>query len=170
MNPKTKIKIAAFLLVPLAIFGTIDLIILQGGVFREKVGLLPKRVKPAALEISSSDKKLTANITVKNFTVKAKKTGSSFQKGTPIEISCTVENSSSGVLKNFRSVIRTPQKDLASSQIKSLKSGEILQLTNTFTPENSGALIVACRGDSEKQIEEINENDNREMVTLYILP
>lgn len=170
MAPKIKIKIAAALLIPLGILGVIDFTILQGGVFVEKVGLLPKRVKPAALEISASAKKLTADITVKNFLVTSKDSGGAFRKGAPIEITCTIENSSPIALKNFRSVIRTPRKDLASSQIKSLKSGEVLRLSNTFIPENSGIVIVACRGDSEKQIEESNENDNREIATLYVLP
>ena len=104
---------------------------------------------------------------VKNFLVKAENPDGRFKRGKSIKVTCSVENVSSKTAKNFRSVIRTPQKELT-QQIRTLKPGEKFDLEGNFTPENIGVVIVACRGDREKQIEESNENDNREIATLYV--
>lgn len=166
MITKTKIKISALLLIPIALLIAIDLVILQGGFFAEKVSVLPKRVKPAALEKNLMETDL--DLSVKNFLVKTKSPDGRFRRGESIEVACSVENTSMKVVKNFRSVLRTPEKDLAQIQTKTLKPGEKFNLHGSFTPENSGVAIVACRGDSEKTADESNENDNREVAVLYV--
>lgn len=169
MTSKTKIKISALLLIPVALLMAVDMIILQGGFFVEKISILPKRVKPAALEKNLQENGGDlGNLNVKNFSIKAKSQDGLFRRGEFIEVSCTVENSSSQAVKNFRSVLRTPEKDLAQIKTNALKPGEKFNLQGSFTPENTGVLIVACRGDSEKTVEESNENDNREIAVLYI--
>ncbi|MBI2638894.1 hypothetical protein HYW83_04875 [Candidatus Peregrinibacteria bacterium] len=166
MDSKTKIKLSAILLIPVALMAVVNLVILQGGFFTEKISVLPKRVKPAALEKNLDVSDL--DLSVKNFSIKTKSLWGRFRRGESIEISCSIENASEKTVKNFHSVIRTPQKELAQMQTKTLKPGEKLNLQGSFIPENSGAVIVACRGDSEKTVVEANENNNREIAVLYI--
>lgn len=169
MASKIKIKISALLLIPVALLVAVNTVILQGGFFVEKMSVLPKRVKPAALEKNLQENGGDlGNLNVKNFSIKAKSPDGRFRRGEPIEVSCAVENTSSQAVKNFRSVLRTPEKDLAQIKTNVLKPGEKFDLQGSFTPENSGVAIVACRGDSEKTVEESNENDNREITVLYI--
>ncbi len=154
------------MLIPIALMAAVDLVILRGGFFAEKMSVPPKRMKPAALEKNFAETDL--DLRVENFSVKTKSPDGRFRRGESIEVTCSVENTSAKAVKNFRSVIRTPQKELAQMQTKTLKPGEKFNLNGDFTPENSGAVIVACRGDSEKTVVEANENNNREVAALYI--
>lgn len=140
-------------------------VLLQGGLWVTKLGVIPVRARLAAQEIQTNHSNL--NIRIKEFSVRAKEKGL-FKKGGEFEVSCVLENDSEANISNFKSLMRTPKKELASEKTKILKKGESVKLTGTFVPEEAGQIIIACRADVDQKINESSENDNREIAAIYV--
>lgn len=105
------------------------------------------------------------NIRIEEFDVSQEKPGL-FSKGAAIQFSCLIRNDSPSS-KKIKSLVRTSKKEIA-AETRALASGEALSLKGSYTPEESGVVIVACRADVDQQISESDEKDNREIAALYI--
>lgn len=167
METRYLIKISAILLGSIGVLLLLDMVILQGGFFVKRLGVIPARARLVAGEVQETSSRI--NIRVKNFVIKTVHPDF-FRKGQKVEVSCTIENSSSEPAKNFQSLIRIPGKDVAVEQRKLLKPGEEMVLSGTLVPETSGLLYLACRADPHGALFESNENDNHEIAALYVLP
>lgn len=161
MNKRWLIILCVFLTAATAAILVVVNFYFLGG---EKAQIQPRRF--TAEEVMRE--KPAENLAIKDFEIKSKSDDGRFRVKTPIEIKCTIENTSAAALKNFRSVIRTPLAEIASVKTAVLKPAQKFTLQGTLLAENTGVLIVACRADIEKKIDEENENDNREVVVLYI--
>lgn len=140
--------------------------VIQEGFTLKKIGILPPRARLAASEIKED--KPTVNVKVAKFEVKSKEADGFFRKGKSIEVSCTYENDSEkGLPSAVKFLMRTP-----TAEIKAIKqvigAKKQLELAGTFTPEMTGVVIFACRADADHQLRESDENDNREVVTVYV--
>lgn len=178
------LKISVVLLGAIGLLLLLDAVILQGGVFVSRLGVIPARARLAASEAEVAPSKV--NIRVKNFSVRPSLSEAKqlmhpkgativspahdfFRKGQKIEVSCTVENTSAEPAKNFQALIRIPGKDIASENIKTLKAGEEITLKGSFPLESTGLLYLACRADISGVLYEQNEHDNYEIAALYVL-
>lgn len=160
------------MLAALAILICTDIAIFQGGLSVAKAGTIPQRARMAAPKENSADAARTKNNLkvggLKFSPADEKNAPEFFRKGEKIKISCAIKNESQAALKNFRALIRTPNKEIAAETVKKLNPQKEFELSGDFTPETEGLFIVACRGDSGKQIAESDENDNREAVALHV--
>lgn len=167
MNTKYLIKIGVILLGSIGVLLHLNMVMLQGGVFVNRLGVIPARARFAAGKVQETP--LTVNIRVKNFSISTA-AKEFFRKGQNIEVSCTIENSSDEPAKNFRSLIRIPGKNIAAERFKVLKAGEEITISGTLVPENTGILYLACRADPDGVLFESNEHDNNEIAALHVLP
>lgn len=167
MNIKYFIKISVVLLGAIGVLFHFNMVMLQGGVFVNRLGVIPARARLAAPEVRQISPKV--NIRVKNFEVKSASDGF-FRKGQKVEVACVIENSSDEQAKNFQALIRIPGKDVASQYMNALKAGGEIVLKGSFVLENSGLLYLACRADIGAALSESNENDNHEIAALHVLP
>ena len=163
-------KKCAVLCFAIPILGIMDLLILQGNLFMVKAqrefrstASLEAKGQSNAWAISKQ------NLTVKNLILTTKTADGLFRKNEPIEISCFIKNTGEGSA-SFSYVLRTNTKTLAEKKSETLKAGAEKEIRATFTPEESGIVFAACRSDPDKKITEQNENDNREVTALAILP
>jgi len=140
--------------------------VIQSGITTKRVNVLPPRERFAAAEIKED--KPDVNVRVTKFEVKSKEADGFFRKGKPIEVSCTYENDSEkGLKSSVKFLMRT-----STTEIKAVKqvigAKKQLELNGTFTPDAVGVVIFACRADVDRQLLESDENDNREIVTVYV--
>lgn len=149
MHTKFLLKITAVLIVSIFLIAMVDLVILQGGVFVERLSTTPPRARLAAQERENAFPE--SNIKVKKLKI-AKKSDGLFKKGESVDVSCAIQNDSKETLKNFHALIRIPGKDIVNQQIKSLKPGEEINLSGALLLENSGILYMACRTDMDHEI------------------
>lgn len=156
MHTKFFLKITVVLIVSVVMVIALDLVILQGGVFVNRVSATPPRARLAANDANESMPEM--DIKVKNLNIQKKSSGL-FKKGESVEVSCTIQNDSTKVVKNFHAVIRIPGKDIVSEEVKSLKPDEELNLSGALLLENSGMLYMACRTEN-----------SHEIAALYVLP
>lgn len=156
MHTKFLLKITAVLIVSIFLIAMVDLVILQGGVFVERLSATPPRARLAAQERENAIPE--SNIKVKKLKI-AKKSNGLFRKGESVDISCAIQNDSKEAVKNFHALIRIPGKDIVNQQVKSLKPDESLTLKGSLLLENSGILYMACRTDMDHEI-----------AALYVLP
>lgn len=171
MKTKTINKISVSLAVLIAITVVADFVILQGGFKAVKADAAElARLRPAydgedwtVSRLVQPDK----NIKVEKFSV-VPKNSSIFVKNSPIEISCEIKNQSKIAIENMNSVIRTSNGGFSIANTKTLAPDESVTIKGEFMPKESGVIVAACRADIDEQIEEENENDNREVVALYV--
>lgn len=161
------IKISVILLGSIGVLFHLNMVMLQGGIFVSRLGVIPARARLAASEVQQISSKV--NIRVKNFEVKSV-SDNFFRKGQKIDVSCTLENTSDEPAKNFQSLIRIPGKDVAAKYLKILQAGEEITISGTLVLENTGILYLACRTDPDAALFESNEHDNHEIAAFYVLP
>lgn len=171
MKTKTINKISVFLTVLIAITIVADFVILQGGFKTVKAEVVDlARLRPAYDGGDGAVSRLdlpNANIRVEKFSAMSKN-ADVFRKNSPIEISCEIKNQSKITIKNLNSVIRASNGGFSVANTKTLAPDESVTIKGEFIPKESGVTVAACRADVDERIEEKNENDNREVVALYI--
>lgn len=169
---KTKINMRSFYLKISAIligcfiitYGAFDLV-MQGGLFVNKISSTPSRSRLVA---ETNVEFPNVNLQAKDFSVKSTSEDGVFRKSKPINVSCKIENNSDKNARNFKALIRTPKVEIKSKYFDVLKPQKQILLEGSFTPENTGVTLVACRADSGFELKEANENDNREIVAVYV--
>lgn len=168
MNTRKFLKRTVILLISISSLLFLDIVIVYGGLFTEQTGTSQKRSRSVAQEQKMYAEK--ENLKTEDFQVKSLSGDTTFRKKTAIEVSCDIKNTALKPVSNFRALIRTPEKEIITKVIKLLNPKEKVNLSGTWTPERIGVHIIACRADSNNQIDETTENDNREIVAVYILP
>lgn len=185
MHIKFPLKITFALLAALVILIILDIFLLQGGFGlyavaktrgqrdTEQINTKQMTVEQIGAKGQKSSYQLTQeknkeNLVAESLTIVSKSDDGVFRAGSKIEITCVLKNDSDAVLRNFRSLVRTPYEEITSVYTKTLAAGETLTLNGSFVPQNSGITVVACRGDADKETDEADETDNREIRILYI--
>lgn len=166
MTHRFTIKAAA-ILIGIVILLVFNIALLQGAFFADRIGVFPERARLAA--DSNTNYTMSQNVRVKSFDIQSKSKDTVFRKGALIEVFCTIMNIGDETLENFKSVVRTPKKEIASLESKSLAPNESARFHGSWTPEETGFTPVACRADIDNQISESNENDNRALSTIYVV-
>lgn len=141
--------------------------VLSDGLFIKKIAITAPRARSAANDIKKDTPDV--NLKIKKLNVSSKETDGFFRIGKPISIECSIENNSMETVYGFNAVVRTPGINIDSEYIKALGPNKEIMLEGNFTPETTGTILIACRADSNFEIAEANENDNREIFAVYVV-
>lgn len=166
------IGIGVSIAIMLAGIFVLNIAIIGGGIFSKEQDGTTEKTRAAAFykefeRINEGDKP-TANVTSKDIKITTESKDGLFRVGTPIKASCVIKNTSEETVYGFKSLLRTPNGEIDSAQMKSLKSGAEVMLKGEFVPKAQGVLIFACRTDVGKTLSETDENDNREIGAVYV--
>lgn len=174
MTTKFKIKLYTLLLSNIALLMGLNVVMLQDGLFQpanarsEEVPMetfgAEIRFAPGEKNDNSSQK----NLSIASFVVSRTHDSGRYLQSDKIEAVCEIKNTGSQELNNFRSLIRTPTKEVISEHTNSLKPDETITFSGKVSLEEVGIIIIACRADVDKKIEEESEQDNRAVRTMYV--
>ena len=163
MKINKKIKVAFSLLMGIALFAWIDTVILG----EQEVSDTPVRY---TADRATEEVKSNRNIAALKMGVSSKSKDGYFHVGSEAEVACDLENNGGEKMGPFHSLIRTPIGEITAASVKTLSPGEKKSLQGTLKLSQQGMLIIACRADSNEQVAESDESDNREVAVIYVLP
>lgn len=169
MTAKFLIKITFWLLASIGSLFFLNIYILQGGLWVDKSGIIPKRTRFSALAYEYTNPKPAINISTTELTITSKSQNSFFKKGEEIAVKCVIKNTSNQNAENVLSLIRTHEKEIVSARTEKLQPDEQITLENFLIPEKTGMVYLACRSDIDNQIEEAEENDNSRIGAIFVI-